>query len=68
MAIRNGYKSTAWRNSVARVLAAVFAGYLMAACSSPDPEIPETPVEILHNNAKDALRQGKRARLVKLFR
>lgn len=67
MAIRNGYKSNGWRNSVARVLAAVFAGYLMAACSSPDPEIPETPVEILYNNAKDALQQGETKKAAKLF-
>ena len=67
MAIRNGYKSNAWRNGVARVLAAVFAGYLMTACSTPDPEIPETPVEILYNNAKDALQQGETRRAAKLF-
>lgn len=67
MAIRNGYKSNAWRNGVARVLAAVFAGYLMAACSSPEPEIPETPVEILYNNAKDALQAGETRKAAKLF-
>lgn len=67
MAIRNGYRSNAWRNGVARVLAAVFAGCLMAACSSPDPEIPETPVEILYNNAKDALQQGETRKAAQLF-
>lgn len=67
MAIRNGYKSSTWAYRSARILAAVFAGYLMAACSSPEPEIPETPVEILYNNAKDALQAGETRKAAKLF-
>ena len=67
MAIRNGYKSNAWRNGHARVIAAVFAGCLMSACSSPEPEIPETPVEVLYNNAKDSLQAGETRKAAKLF-
>ncbi|WP_374307186.1 outer membrane protein assembly factor BamD [Dongia sp.] len=67
MATRNDYKSSAWTYGSARLLAAVFAGCLMAACSSPEPEIPETPVEILYNNAKDALQTGETRKAAKLF-
>jgi outer membrane protein assembly factor BamD len=67
MAIRNCYKSSAWRNGVPRVLAAIFAGCLLAACSTPEPEIPDTPVETLYNNGKDSLQIGETRKAAKLF-
>ncbi|MDY0871122.1 outer membrane protein assembly factor BamD [Dongia rigui] len=42
------------------------AGWL-AACSTPDPEIPDTPVETLYNNAKDSLDSGQPEKAAKLF-
>ncbi len=67
MAIRNGLNSKAWRSGLTRVMGAVMAAGLLAACSSPEPEIPETPVEVLYNNAKDALQQGETRKAAKLF-
>ena len=42
------------------------AGWLVA-CSSPEPEIPDTPVETLYNNAKDSLDSGQPEKAAKLF-
>ncbi len=67
MAIRNGYKSRAWQVGPARILAAFLAAGLITACSSPEPEIPDTPVEVLYNNAKDALQTGETRKAAKLF-
>lgn len=40
---------------------------LIAGCSTPEPEIPDTPVEVLYNNAKDALQSGQPEKSAKLF-
>jgi outer membrane protein assembly factor BamD len=43
-------------------------GGLLVACSSdPEPQIPDTPVEVLYNNAKDALASGEPTQAAKLF-
>jgi outer membrane protein assembly factor BamD len=48
--------------------ALALAGMLLAACSSdPEPQIPDTPVEVLYNNAKDALQAGEPRRAATLF-
>lgn len=67
MAIRNGLKSSAWRHRGGMILVAAVAGVMMTACSSAEPEIPETPVEILYGNAKGALEQGEPRKAAKLF-
>jgi outer membrane protein assembly factor BamD len=67
MAIRNGLKSSAWQFGRGRILATLLAAGLMAACSTPEPEIPDTPVEVLYNNAKDALLEGEVRKAAKLF-
>lgn len=41
---------------------------MLVACSSdPEPQIPDTPVEVLYNNAKDALQEGEARRAATLF-
>ncbi len=47
---------------------AIFAaGLALIACSSPEPEIPETPVEILYNNARYELELGNERKAATLF-
>lgn len=68
MAIRNRNKSSAWRNIPSRLAVLGVAGGLLVACSSdPEPQIPDTPVEVLYNNAKDALTSGEPTQAAKLF-
>ena len=67
MATRNGFKSIACAKGLARVLASLMTVGWLAACSTPEPEIPDTPVEILYNNAKDSLQTGQPAKAAKLF-
>lgn len=68
MSIRNGTKSSAWRNLPSRLAALGLAGGLLVACSSDEePQIPDTPVEVLYNNAKDSLESGEATQAAKLF-
>ena len=67
MATRNGFKSIACAKGLARVLASLMTVGWLAACSTPEPEIPDTPVEILYNNAKDTLDSGQPEKAAKLF-
>ncbi|MBL8711175.1 MAG: hypothetical protein JNL25_18415, partial [Rhodospirillaceae bacterium] len=63
MSIRNRTRSNAWLQGCAKVAALAFAGGMLVACSSdPEPQIPDTPVEVLYNNAKDALQEGEARR------
>ena len=39
----------------------------LAACKSPEPEIPDTPVDVLYNNALDTLNSGNTRQAAKLF-
>jgi outer membrane protein assembly factor BamD len=39
----------------------------LAACKSPEPEIPDTPVDVLYNNALDTLNAGNTRQAAKLF-
>ncbi len=45
---------------------ALLAAWL-TGCSTPEPEIPDTPVETLYNNAKDSLDSGEPQKAAKLF-
>ncbi|TDQ83971.1 outer membrane assembly lipoprotein YfiO [Dongia mobilis] len=68
MSIRNHHNSTPWRRTRGQLAALALAGALLAACSSdPEPQIPDTPVEVLYNNAKDALEGGEPRRAATLF-
>ena len=39
----------------------------LAACKSPEPDIPDTPVDELYNNALDTLNAGNTRQAAKLF-
>ena len=39
----------------------------LAACKSPEPDIPDTPVDVLYNNALDTLNAGDSRKAAKLF-
>jgi outer membrane protein assembly factor BamD len=39
----------------------------LAACKSPEPDIPDTPVDVLYNNALDTLNAGNTRQAAKLF-
>ncbi len=67
MATRNCFKSSAWRRVPAGAMATFLIAGWLAACSTPEPEIPDTPVEVLYNNAKDALGAGQPEKAAKLF-
>jgi outer membrane protein assembly factor BamD len=68
MSIRNGTKSNAWRRHFGRFAGLALASGLFAACSSdPEPQIPDTPVEVLYNNAKDSLESGEPTKAATLF-
>ncbi|WP_374366907.1 outer membrane protein assembly factor BamD [Dongia sp.] len=68
MSIRIRSKSNAWRRSSSRFAGLALAAGLLVACSSNDePQIPDTPVEVLYNNAKDALQSGEPTRAATLF-
>jgi outer membrane protein assembly factor BamD len=41
--------------------------FVLASCASPEPEIPNTPVEVLYNDAKDELQLGNARTAAKLF-
>ena len=40
---------------------------VLAACKSPEPDIPDTPVDVLYNNALDTLNAGDSRKAAKLF-
>jgi outer membrane protein assembly factor BamD len=40
---------------------------VLAACKSPEPDIPDTPVDVLYNNALDTLNTGDTRKAAKLF-
>lgn len=67
MATRNSVKSNAWRRIPVGAMGLLLAAGWLAGCSSPEPEIPDTPVEILYNNAKDTLDSGQPEKAAKLF-
>jgi outer membrane protein assembly factor BamD len=68
MSIRNETKSNAWQLAGRRLAGLLLAGTMLSACSSdPEPQIPDTPVEVLYNNAKDSLESGEPAKAAKLF-
>jgi outer membrane protein assembly factor BamD len=50
-----------------RAAALPLAILALAACKSPEPEIPDTPVEVLYNNALDTLNSGNTRQAAKLF-
>ena len=50
-----------------RAAALPLAILALAACKSPEPEIPDTPVEVLYNNALDTLNSGDTRQAAKLF-
>lgn len=56
-----------WGGGVARCFVLAMALGLIAACSSTDPDIPDTPVDVLYNNAMDTLQVGKTRQAAKLF-
>ncbi len=67
MATRNSLKSNAWRRIPVGTMATLLTAGWLAACSTPEPEIPDTPVETLYNNAKDTLDSGQPEKAAKLF-
>lgn len=67
MATRNCFKSNTWRRMPIGTIAIFMIAGWLAACSTPEPEIPDTPVEVLYNNAKDALGTGQPEKAAKLF-
>ena len=50
-----------------RLMAIPLALVALAACKSPEPEIPDTPVDVLYNNALDTLNSGDTRPAAKLF-
>jgi outer membrane protein assembly factor BamD len=48
-------------------MALALAILALAACKSPEPEIPDTPVDVLYNNALDTLNAGNTRQAAKLF-
>ena len=56
-----------WGSGVARCFVLALALGLAAACNSTDPDIPDTPVDVLYNNAIDTLQIGKTRQAAKLF-
>lgn len=54
-------------SGAARSLVLAMALGLLAACSNGDREIPDTPVDVLYNNALDTLQVGKTREAAKLF-
>jgi outer membrane protein assembly factor BamD len=50
-----------------RATALPLAILALAACKSPEPEIPDTPVDVLYNNALDTLNSGNTRQAAKLF-
>lgn len=48
-------------------LALSLAVLSLAACKSPEPDIPDTPVDELYNNALDTLNAGNTRQAAKLF-
>jgi outer membrane protein assembly factor BamD len=48
-------------------LALCLALLALVACKSPEPEIPDTPVDVLYNNALDTLNTGNTRQAAKLF-
>jgi len=50
-----------------RLMAIPLALVALAACKSPEPEIPDTPVDVLYNNALDTLNSGNTRQAAKLF-
>lgn len=68
MSIRNGTKSNAWRLARGQITGIALLGVLLAGCSSDEePQIPDTPVEVLYSNAQNALATGEPKRAAKLF-
>lgn len=53
--------------SAALALAISGAILALAACKSPEPEIPDTPVEVLYNDAMDTLNAGNTRKAAQLF-
>ena len=50
-----------------RAMVLPMAVLALAACSSPEPDIPDTPVDQLYNNALDTLNSGDSKQAAKLF-
>ena len=50
-----------------RLLPAFACAAMIAACSSPEPEIPDQPAEQLYNNAMDTLEGGEPHAAARLF-
>jgi len=52
---------------ISRAMALPVALLALAACSSPEPDIPDTPVDVLYSNALDTLNAGNSRQAAKLF-
>jgi outer membrane protein assembly factor BamD len=56
-----------WGGGAARCFVLAMALGLLAACNSDEPEIPDTPVDVLYNSALDTLQVGETRKAAKLF-
>ncbi len=56
-----------WGGGAARCFVLAMALGLLSACNSDEPEIPDTPVDVLYNTALDTLQVGETRKAAKLF-